>query len=498
VKIIPKARAHWDSRFAFIMAAVGSAVGLGNIWRFPFRCYENGGGAFLIPYFIALFTLGIPLLILEFTLGHWSRGSPPVAFSKIGKKWEWFGWWPIIVEFITVIYYSVILAWCFNYMIYSLDLRWGANAEGFFLNSFLGATSIPEALGGLKIPVIIGLFAVWLMVYLILRKGVKSIGKVCVVLVPMATILLVIMAIRGLTLPGATEGLSFYLTPDFSKLGDAKIWLAAYSQVLWSIGLAGGIMITYASFLPKKSDINNNAIITSLADAGVSFFGGFITFSVLGYLAMSTGSGIDNVVAVGPELAFIAYPTAISLLPFAAAIFGLIFFTALLTFGLTSAISMAEPLPVGINDKWKISTGKTTAIICIIGFLAGLIYTTGGGVHWISISDEFIATFGISLIALFECLIAGYAFHLHKLRKHANDVSEIKIGRWWDVLIKFVNPIILTVLFIIVIKDYILEGYEGYSTYSILVGGILLAILAFILSFVFMKIKGKKTAEVDE
>ena len=498
MKIIPKAREHWDSRFAFIMAAVGSAVGLGNIWRFPFRCYENGGGAFLIPYFIALFTLGIPLLILEFTLGHWSRGSPPVAFSKIGKKWEWFGWWPIIVEFITVIYYSVVLAWCFNYMIYSADLRWGANAEGFFLNSFLGATSIPEVLEGLKIPVIIGLFAVWLMIYLILRKGVKSIGKVCVVLVPMATILLVIMAIRGLTLPGATEGLSFYLTPDFSKLGDAKIWLAAYSQVLWSIGLAGGIMITYASFLPKKADINNNAIITSLADAGVSFFGGFITFSVLGYLAMSTGSGIDNVVAVGPELAFIAYPTAISLLPFAAAIFGLIFFTALLTFGLTSAISMAEPLPVGINDKWKISTGKTTAIICIIGFLAGLIYTTGGGVHWISISDEFIATFGISLIALFECLIAGYAFHLHKLRKHANDVSEIKIGRWWDVLIKFVNPIILTVLFIIVIKDYILEGYEGYSTYAILVGGIILAILAFILSFVFMKIKGKKTAEVDE
>jgi NSS family neurotransmitter:Na+ symporter len=490
-------REHWGSRFAFIMAAVGSAVGLGNIWRFPFRCYENGGGAFLIPYFIALFTLGIPLLILEFTLGHWSRGSPPVAFSKIGKKWEWFGWWPIIVEFITVIYYSVILAWCFSYMLYSLDLRWGANAESFFLNNFLGLTSKPEILGNISIPVVIGLLAIWLIIYLVLRKGVKSIGKVCIILIPLATILLVIMAIRGLTLPGAMDGVSYYLTPDFSKLGDAKIWLAAYSQVLWSLSLAGGIMITYASFLPKKADITNNAFITSLADAGVSFFAGFIVFSVLGYLAMSTGSGIEGVVAVGPELAFIAYPTAISLLPFAATFFGLIFFVALLTFGLTSAFSMAEPLPVGLNDKWRIPTGKSTGIICLIGFLAGLIYTTGSGIHWLSISDDFLATFGFSLVALFECLIAGYAFHLHKLRKHANDVSDIKIGRWWDVLIKFVNPVILAILFIMVIKDYIAEGYGGYSSYAILVGGVSLAIVAFVLSFVFMKIKGKEV-EVEE
>ena len=490
---IPEKRELWSSRFAFIMAAVGSAVGLGNIWRFPYMCYKHGGGAFFIPFFIAIFTLGIPLMILEFSLGHWSRGGAPKAFAKIGRKWEWVGWWPLIVEFITVIYYSVVMAWCFSYMIYSLDLRWGSNAESFFLSKFLGLTNAPEILGSIKLPVVLGLLCIWLLIYLILRKGVKNIGRVVLITVPLPTILLVILAIRGLTLPGAMEGITFYLTPDFSKLLNAEIWLAAYSQVLWSFSLAGGIMITYASFLPKKSDINNNAIITCLADAGTSFFAGFAVFSVIGYLAFSTGVGVTEVVTVGPELAFIAYPTAISLLPFAAAFFGLIFFIALLTFGIDSAFSMVEPLPVGITDKWKISKEKVTGIVCLLGFLVGLIYTTGSGLHWLNITDNFIANYGLALIALVECVIVGYMFNIRRLRKHANDVSEIKIGRWWEILIKYVNPVILIFLFIMFAHENITTGYGGYSTFALLIGGVSIAILAFGLSFVFQKLKGDKT-----
>ena len=490
--IITRKREQWNSRFAFVMAAVGSAVGLGNIWRFPYMCYQYGGGAFFIPFFIAIFTLGIPLIILEFTLGHWSRGGAPKAFSKIGKKWEWLGWWPLIVEFITVVYYSVIMAWCFNYLIYSLDLRWGNNAEAFFNNTFLGLTKAPEILGSIRIPVVLGLICIWLMIYLILRKGVKNIGRVVLITVPLPIILLIILAVRGMTLPGAMEGISYYLTPDFSKLWNAKIWLAAYSQVLWSFSLAGGIMITYASYLPKKSDINNNAIITCLVDAGISFFAGFAVFSVIGYLAYSSGVSVAQVATVGPELAFIAYPTAVILLPFAASIFGIIFFIALLTFGIDSAFSMVEPLPVGLNEKWKITKEKATAIVCLIGFLAGLIYTTGSGLHWLSITDYFIANFGLALIALFECIVVGYMYNLSRLRKHANDVSEIKIGKWWDILIKYVNPVVLISLFIMVIYENMTSRYENYSTISLLIGGVLIAILAFALSFVFMKLKGER------
>ena len=169
------------------------------------------------------------------------------------------------------------------------------------------------------------------------------------------------------------------------------------------------------------------------------------------------------------------------------------FFVALLTFGIDSAFSMVEPLPVGINDKWRISKEKATGIICIIGFLAGLIYTTGSGLHWLDITDYFLANFGFALVALFECLVVGYAFHLHKLRKHANDISEIKIGRWWDILIKVVNPIVLIGLFIMVIIENATERYGGYSTFALLLGGVSLAVVAFVLSLVFMKIKGDKT-----
>jgi len=248
-------------------------------------------------------------------------------------------------------------------MIYSLDLRWGANAEQFFFKTFLGMTSSPTILGGIRIPVLLGLVVVWMCIFIILYKGVKRIGKVVALTVLIPTILLIILTIRGLTLPGAMEGISYYLTPDFSKLSNANVWLAAYGQVFFSLSLAHGIMITYASFLKKKSDITNNAIITALADAGTSFLAGFTVFSVIGYLTVSQGFGIDQLSISGPGLTFVTYPTAISLLPFAATFFGMIFYVALLTFGIDSAFSMIEPISSGLHGKWKISKAKVIKTI---------------------------------------------------------------------------------------------------------------------------------------
>ena len=485
---------HWDSRFAFIMAAIGSAVGLGNVWRFPYICYESGGGAFLIPYFVALFTAGIPLMILEFSVGHWARSSPPEAFKKIGKKWEWMGWWAVLVPFVIALYYVAVMAWCFSYMIYSLDLRWGANAELFFKN-FLGDTGSPAILGGVSVPVFLGLIVVWLCVFLILYKGVHRIGKIVVITVPLPTILLILLTIRGLTLPGAIEGISYYLTPNFSRLLDVNVWLAAYAQVFFSLGVAQGIMITYASFLKKKSDITNNAVIISLADAGTSFLAGFTVFSVVGYLAASQGVGITELGIGGPTLTFITYPTAISLLPFAAAFFGMIFYIALLTFGIDSAFSMVEPIVSGIHGKWKISKARATGIMCIVGFLISLIFATGSGLHWLDIADHFIANFGLVMIGLVECLILGWMYKLSKLRDHANKTSELHLGRWWDYLIKFAIPFVLFILLAAAVINNIINPYLGYPWWIIVLGGVAPCLSIFLLSFVFMKIK--KRAEVN-
>lgn len=480
---------HWDSRFAFIMAAVGSAVGLGNVWRFPYVCYKNGGGAFLIPYFIALFTAGIPLMILEFSLGHWSRSSPPKAFSKISKKWEWIGWWTVLIPFAVAAYYVVVMAWCFAYMIYSIDLRWGNQAENFFLHTFLGVTGNPLILGDIHIPILLGLIAIWTSIFLILYKGVKRIGKIVALTVPLPTILLIILTIRGLTLPGAINGVNYYLTPDFSKLLDANVWLAAYAQVFFSLSLAQGIMITYASFLKKKSDITNNAFITSLADAGTSFLAGFTVFSVIGYLAASQGLGIEQLGIAGPYLIFITYPTAISLLPFAAALFGIIFYIALLTFGIDSAFSMIEPIVSSIPSKWRFSKIKATAIICILGFLISLIFSTGAGIHWLEILDYFIANFGLVTIGLIECIILGWIYPIHKLREHANKTSDIHIGIWWDILIKYIIPLILILILSTSIINVIIHPPLNYPIPSLIIGGLTPLLLLFIFSFIFMKEK---------
>ena len=482
---------YWNSRFAFVMAAIGSAVGLGNVWRFPYVCYENGGGAFLIPYFVALFTAGIPLMILELSVGHWARSAPPKMFKKIGKKWEWAGWWAVLVPFVIALYYVVVMSWCFSYMIYSLDLRWGSQASAFFKN-FLGDTGTPEIFGSISIPVVLGLIVIWLLVFIILYKGVNRIGKIVAITVPLPTILLIILTIRGLTLPGAIEGISYYLTPDFSRLSDVNVWLAAYAQVFFSLGVAQGIMITYASFLKKKSDITNNAFIISLADAGTSFLAGFTVFSVVGYLAASQGVGVTELGIGGPTLTFITYPTAISLLPVAASFFGMIFYIALLTFGIDSAFSMVEPMVSGLHGKFRISKAKATGIMCIIGFFISLVFASGSGLHWLDIVDHFIANFGLVMIGLVECLILGWMYKLSKLRDHANKTSEVRIGRWWDYLIKYIIPFVLFLLLSMAIINNITNPYLGHPWWVIVIGGVIPPLTIFLLSFVFMKIKSHK------
>jgi NSS family neurotransmitter:Na+ symporter len=247
-------------------------------------------------------------------------------------------------------------------------------------------------------------------------------------------------------------------------------------------------MITYASYLKRKSDITNNAFIISLTDAGTSFLAGFTVFSVVGYLAFSQGITIPDlgIRIAGPNLTFITYPTAISLLPFAAAFFGMIFYVALLTFGIDSAFSMIEPIATGINRKWKTSKAKATGIICTLGFLSSLIFATGAGVHWLDIVDHFIANFGLVMIGLVECIVLGWMYKLYKLREHANKTSEIILGRWWDFLIKFIIPFVLFLLLSVAIISNIMEPLE-YPFWTLAIGGVLPCVFIFLLSFVLMR-----------
>ena len=239
-------REQWGSKMGFIIAAVGSAVGLGNIWRFPYLVYSNGGGAFLIPYFFAIFTAGIPLLILEYGVGHKFRGSTPLSIAKGNKKWEWLGWWPSINAFIILCYYSMILSWAINYFRFSFFKSWGSDPNGFFYNNFLNLSSSPFQLGGIVFVILFGIALLWAVNWFICFRGIKSgIEKVNKVLLPVLISIMIFIVIKSVNLEGASFGLNTLFTPDWSMVLKPKVWVAAYGQVFFSLSIAMGIMMTY-------------------------------------------------------------------------------------------------------------------------------------------------------------------------------------------------------------------------------------------------------------
>ncbi|MFW6315320.1 MAG: sodium-dependent transporter, partial [Desulfohalobiaceae bacterium] len=270
-------REQWGTRTGFILAAVGSAIGLGNIWRFPYMAYDNGGGAFLIPYFFALLTAGIPIIILEFGIGHKYKGSAPLTFFNIFKKWQWLGWWQVFVAFIISIYYVVIIAWALNYALLALNLGWGENPEDFFFGDFLALSEGPMNLGGIVWPIFIAAIAMWFVTWLALfsgvRRGIEVANKI---FMPLLFLLLLIMLGRAVTLEGAAEGINWLFRPDFSAILDYKVWTAAYGQIFFTLSICFAIMITYSSYLPAKSDINNNGMMTAFINCGFSLLAGIM------------------------------------------------------------------------------------------------------------------------------------------------------------------------------------------------------------------------------
>lgn len=466
-----KEREQWHSRPAFIMAAIGSAVGLGNVWRFPYVAYSSGGGAFLIPYFTALFTAGIPMLILEMGLGQRMQKGAPLAFGQIRKPLQWFGWWAAGLSAGIVIYYSTILAWSWVYLWHSTNLGWGSNPEAFFNDSVLNKSAGPGEIGWPVISLVIGMALTWSAIYLILRKGVRNVSKVVLVTVPLPMILLAVLLVRGLTLPGAMDGIRYYLTPDFSKLLHPGIWLRAYGQIFFSLSLASGVMIGYGSYLGKKAEITNSALITGLANCGTSFFAGFVVFSILGYLAKVQDLPVPEVTASGTGLAFVTFPAAISQLPFLNSVFGIIFFVTLLTLGIDSAFALQEAFTTGFYDKWKVPTEKLAGMFVLIAFPVSLIFVTRGGFYWFDIVDKWICDFGLVISGLVQCIVIGYLYKVKDFRDYLNTNSEVRLGNWWVFALRYVTPAVLIVILCVNFYTEITEGYGDYPRWATLIGG---------------------------
>ncbi len=475
-------REQWNNQFGFLLAAVGSAIGLGNIWRFSYMAYNYGGGAFLIPYFTALLTAGIPLLILEFAVGHERIGSAPLAYAKIKKNWEWLGWWAVtFVMFGIVLYYMVIVAWCLNFFFLSFNLGWGNDPNTFFFKDFLSVSKSPSEIGRIRTPIFFALLVIWFINWFIVHRGVqRGIELANRIFMPLLFVLTAVLVFWSLTLDGAMSGVRAYLTPDFSRLSDPRVWIDAYSQIFFTLSLGFGIMITYASYLPEKANITRYALLTAFINSAYSLFAGVAVFSVLGFMATTQGEPLSGVVSQSIGLAFVAYPKAVSLMP-GGNIFGAIFFLCLVVAGLSSSISIIEAFTSAMVDKFGIRRKRLITIVSILGFCGSVIFTTQAGLLWLDIVDHFLTHYGLVVVGIFECILVGWFFRIKVLRQHVNRISTIKLGFWWDILIKYFVPLVLGIILVGDLYTELKKPYGGYSWASLILIGwdwILLTLIA--------------------
>ncbi|MDP0507674.1 MAG: sodium-dependent transporter [Fusobacterium sp. JB019] len=445
-------REVWGSRRGFIFAAVGAAIGLGNLWRFPFQAYRNGGGAFFLPYIVALFTCAIPLMILEYTYGRKVRGGSTKAFRLLGKKYEWIGWLQVMVPIIVMMFYSTIISISVIFMVWSLGHAFGIinwmSDPGKIMGMIVGGGSGPfDFAAGISKYLLGFVIVVWLGNWLIVKNGVsQGIEKASKIFTPLLMVMMVAFMINSVRLPGATLGLNELFTPDFNKILNPNIWVAAYAQVFFSTTLAVGVMIAYGSYLGEDWDIVNNSFITVFSNASFDIIAGITVFSTLGYLVHNMGVDFNSF-GSGAGIAFIAFPIAVSTITtntFLQGIIGFLFFFCLFIAGLSSSISMLESFSAAALDKFDIKREKLVGFISIVGFLGSACFATYAGFNFIlDIVDAHVGQYIIATLGLVESILISYVYGIEKIRVDANKYSDFKVGKIFNFLLKYLTPAML-------------------------------------------------------
>lgn len=485
-------RERWGGTWIFVFAAIASAIGLGNVWRFPYLVYNYGGGAFLIPYIVSLIVIGIPWFIAEVGMGQIMQKGAPGTMASIGKRFEWIGWFSVWVAFFIISYYTVVLAWSVLYLVYSTTLPWGVGVAAaekvkpFFFGDVLGLTNDISDWGSYQSHIILALVFVWLVIYWIVYKDIERLGRLVKWTVIIPWILILILIVRGVTLDGADVGLEYYLKPDFSAIMNGEVWFAAVSQVAFTLSLGMAIMFAYGSYKPEKEDVNATSVVTAFSDAATAFFAGIAVFSTLGFLAIQLSAPVDKVVASGIGLAFLTYPLAISMMETWAQVIGIAFFTTLFLLGLGSAVSLARAIITAVQDKWGYSTKKATNIVTIPALILGVIlFTPGSGLYWLDIIDRAVSFYGLILAGLLQIIVIAYFYGAEKLRSKVNEVSFVSLGKWFDYSLKFIVP--LGMIYVLawgfysdVIKSP--HSYGGYPIWATAIALWGLLLLIFVLS----------------
>ena len=497
------ARDKWSSRSAFILASIGSAVGLGNAWRFPGLAAKHGGGAFLLVYIIAMLFLGIPLLQMEIAMARKVRQGAPGTMRAIRKKAEPIGWVAVSNGIVISIYYAVVFAWVIIMFIFSYKFAGFtkaadgmAQASSLWLST-IKTTGTTSGYGTFSWPVIGCLVIAWAAAYWCIRNGSSSVGKVVKYTVSLPILCLLILAIRGFTMSGAMAGIQKFFIPDWSAFKDSSLWVDAIGQVFYSLSVAMAIMFAYGSFLDKNSNIAVDSIIIAFSDFVISVLAGIVMFTTM------SGTGmLDNMTASGISTAFIVYPQAIVRLtgsPIVNALFAYIFYFCLITLAIDSLFSIVEGASTAISDKFNLNRKKTTRTLVIIYFILGLFFCTGAGLAWLDIVDNFVNSYTLVLTGVLEAVAVGWFFKTTKVLTEINkNTGKFKVPKgWFEISIKFIIPVILFALFVWNIITLFKGGgiygkADGYSLTANIIGGWLLIVLSLLSGFIVKFIVKKK------
>ena len=434
----------FSSRIGFILAAAASAVGLGNLWRFPYLSAKFGGGIFLLTYIILVVTLGFTIMITEVALGRKTGKSALWAYGALKKKWHWLGILALVIPCIIVPYYSVIGGWIMEYGAQFITGQMGviaADAGGFF-GTFISANAEP---------------IIWTAIFMvitgvILLFGVqKGIQRVCTIILPILIVLLIGLAIYCLTLPGGLDGLAYYIIPDFTKFTGETV-LAAMGQMFYSLSLAMGIMITYGSYVSKKENIETAVRRIEIFDTGVAILAGLLIVPAV--FVFSGGS--PEALGAGPGLMFIQLPQVFATMPLGSVI-GSVFFVCVFFAALTSAISLAEVPIAAITDKFKISRKKAVGLVLLGNLILGVIINLGYGV-WadfnilgfqiLDFMDALSNNFLMPVLALVTCIFVGWILKPKAVDDEVEESSKFKAKKFYHVMVKFIAPVCVVAILI--------------------------------------------------
>ena len=449
----------WDSNIAFVLAMIGSAVGLGNIWRFPNVLYSNGGGSFMIPYIVSLFILGISFVLVEYAVGFKFKTSLSKIFFTIKSRLEPIAWFIILVVFLITTYYVCVVAWDLIYVALSLTKAWGANPDLFFTVNVLHASDSLSGIFTIVPWVFISVFLVWLSSWAIVQKDLnEGIGKVSKILLPVLVLIVIVIVAFSLTLPGASIGYTQIFTPDWSALTNLNVWLAAFGQIVFSLSLGMSIALTYASYLPEDSKLTDNALIVAFSNSGFEVFNAIGIFSILGFMTLTSGIPFNELVTEGTGLAFVVFPKVFNVMGPWASVIGPLFFLCILFAGLTSLIALLEVASFAISEKFGFSRRKSATLVCVVGFCISCLFATAAGSYLLGIFDAFLNNFALLFGVFLECIIFGWIYNFDELVEVLNSHSSIQMDPFWKIIIKYILPICIFVLWAQGVYSTILTG----------------------------------------